>query len=147
MKRFRIDFTCQELDCPPEEAQGIKFGDEVAVSDIFEFFNKCRDAAMTLFNSALPKKPKGEDPEVTKLKAELGLQRLENQRLKQELERIKQAQLPHDQAPWEYRKSDRYRMAADRGIPDDGSRGGDGPPSKEYLDAMKHAMNPDKDRY
>jgi hypothetical protein len=136
MKRFRIDFSIRETDCPPEDAQGIRFGDDVDVKDIFEFFNKCRDAAMTLFNSALPKKP-AEDPEVTKLRGELARLQLELQAARHENERIKQARLPHDQGPWEYRKSDRYRLqACDRGIPDDGSRGGDGPPTNKNLIEM-----------
>jgi hypothetical protein len=146
MKRFRIDFSIRETDCPPEDAQGIRFGDDVDVKDIFEFFNKCRDAAMTLFNSALPKKP-AEDPELTKLKARIALLEMKNSQLQQENDRIKQAKLPHDQGPWEYRKTDKYRLqAGDRGIPDDGSRGGDGPPSKAFLEAIKHLNDPNKGR-
>lgn len=65
LKRFRIDFSIRETDCPPEEAQGIRFGDEVDAKDLFDFFNRCRDAALTLFNGG--KRPKSEYDE---LKAE-----------------------------------------------------------------------------
>lgn len=56
MKRFRIDFTIRELDCSPKDAQSITFGDEVDSTDIFDFFNRCRDGVVTLFDSTLPKK-------------------------------------------------------------------------------------------
>jgi hypothetical protein len=55
MRRFRIDFTIREVDCPPEDARGITFGDDVDVNSIFDFFNRCRDAAVTLFNGPRPK--------------------------------------------------------------------------------------------
>ncbi len=138
MKRFRIDFSIRETDVPPEDAQGIRFGDEVDVNGIFDFFNKCRDAAMTLFNSVRPKN----DPEIDKLKAALVQKDMLLMQLQKELERIKQAQHPHDQGPWEYRRDRKYWLqdqAADRGIPDDGSRGGDGPPTNVLEKALRDA--------
>lgn len=71
MKRFRIDFAIREIDVEPgEEAQGIRFGDEVELNDIYDFFNKCRDAAKTLF---LPHKKSTEElkAEINKLRTEL----------------------------------------------------------------------------
>lgn len=60
-KRFRIDFTVRELDVPAEDARGISFGDDVPVEQIVDFFDRCRDAARTLFVQAPPvaKKPGG----------------------------------------------------------------------------------------
>lgn len=53
--RFRIDFRIQELDCPPEESRGVSFGDEVDTDHMFDFFNRCRDAVVTLFTGKRPK--------------------------------------------------------------------------------------------
>lgn len=55
MTRFRIDFRIQELDCPPEESRGVSFGDDVDTDHLFDFFNRCRDAVVTLFTGKRPK--------------------------------------------------------------------------------------------
>jgi hypothetical protein len=62
VKRYRIDFTVREVGVPPEEAQGVVFGDEVSVDSIYSFFNRCRDAVTTLFNNRVVDAPTGEDP-------------------------------------------------------------------------------------
>jgi hypothetical protein len=69
VKRFRIDFSIREADVPPEDARGIRFGDEVDADKIFDFFNRCRDAALMLFNGG--KRPPTENEwEVLKQEAE-----------------------------------------------------------------------------
>jgi len=54
MKRFRIDFSVREVDVPEDQAQGIRLGQEVDAVQMKDFFNRCRDAAVTLFNAAQP---------------------------------------------------------------------------------------------
>jgi hypothetical protein len=130
MKRFRIDFTIRELDCPPEEARGITFGDEVDSKSIFDFFNRCRDAAVTLFNGTRPRVAEDELAEVKRqLEAEKQKARMRNQG-------VAQAPVPiRDvidlEKMWGSTKDPVHHLRQDFG--DDGSRGGDGPPSAEYL--------------
>lgn len=69
--RFRVDFSIRELDVDPETARGVRFGDEVDVEDLAEFFNKHRDLVRTMFQPA--KKHRSADEiqqEMNKLMAE-----------------------------------------------------------------------------
>ena len=127
MKRFRIDFTIRELDCPPEEARGITFGDEVDSKSIFDFFNRCRDAAVTLFNGTRPRVAEDELAEVKRqLEAEKQKARMRNQGVAQAP--VKIDSILDMQKMWGSTKA-----PDPRSFGDDGSRGGDGPPSPEYL--------------
>jgi hypothetical protein len=78
MKRFRIDFTVRELDCPPEEARGVSLGEDVSVDKIHEFFTRCRDAVVTLF---VPKRQVARPNEFTP-------QEIEEERKKRQLEEL-----------------------------------------------------------
>jgi len=49
MKRFRIDFSIRELDVPEDQAEGVRFGDEVPLTQMFQFFDRCRDAMRALY--------------------------------------------------------------------------------------------------
>jgi hypothetical protein len=51
MNRWRIDFAVRELGVPEEEARGIKFGDDVELEDIMDFFDRCRNAVRTLLGT------------------------------------------------------------------------------------------------
>lgn len=48
-RRFRIDFSIRELDVPEEQARGARFGDDVELAHMSDFFNKRRDAVHSLF--------------------------------------------------------------------------------------------------
>lgn len=131
MKRFRIDFSIQETGCPPEEAQGIRFGDEVDADKIFDFFNRCRDAALTLFHGG--KRPREHAEE-------------EFEQLKKEAERLKrkammtgQAQMGVAQRPKQVDDIASFRRMFNG---DDGSRGGDGPPVNDPEWRAKNGMRP-----
>jgi hypothetical protein len=67
-KRWRIDFTVREADVPAEEARGISFGDEVSASDVYGFFNRCRDAVVTLVSG---ERPKSENDNIEETKKKL----------------------------------------------------------------------------
>jgi len=82
VKRFRVDFSIRETDVAEgDEPLGIRFGDEIDIKDIFDFFNRCRDAAVTLFNGRSPKDERAEltkklEAEVEKLRIKTAKQRM-----------------------------------------------------------------------
>jgi len=132
MKRFRIDFTIRELDCPPEEARGITFGDDVDAKSIFDFFNRCRDAAITLFNGT---RPRVAEDELAEVKRQL---EIEKQKARVRNQGVAQAPKPIDnmrdfEKMWGGVKDPNPTHHLREDFGDDGSRGGDGPPSAEYL--------------
>lgn len=149
--KLRIDFSVREADCPPEEARGVRFGDDIDVNQIFDFFNKCRDAILTLFNQRVPKDQFKDERD----RLEARIKELESELMKERLKPIREPirtdpGRPRDQAPWEYRPDNRkHWLATEHRVPnmDDGSRGGDGPPSPEFLEAMKRLNDPNRDRY
>jgi len=49
--RWRIDFAVREVGVPEDEARGIKFGDEVELSKVHDFFDRCRDAVSVLLGA------------------------------------------------------------------------------------------------
>lgn len=51
MTRWRIDFSVREAGVPEDEARGIKFGDEVELSKVHDFFDRCRDAVAVLLGA------------------------------------------------------------------------------------------------
>ncbi|SRR5579885_1781771 len=137
--RLRIDFSVRETDVPPEDARGIRFGDEIDAKQVFEFFNKCRDAVMTIFGQKVPKDRFEDDRK--QLEAEI--ERLKREARQRDIDRLRpDPGRPNDLLPWEYRR-DKHWMK----LSDDGSRGGDGPPSPEFLKALADLENPGRDRY
>ena len=152
--KLRIDFSVRETDVPPEDARGVRFGDDIDSRQVFDFFNKCRDAVMTLFGQKVPKD--AFDGERQQLQAEID--RLKTEVKRKELERLVPARggdpgidRRRETAPWEYRPDKKHWMTASNPVRipnmDDGSRGGDGPPSPEFLKALEELNNPDRDRY
>jgi len=148
MSRFRIDFSIRELDIPEDQARGIRFGDDVEVSGIMDFFDRCRDAARTLFLPSPNKAFFSNKDNVEGLMKELDeLKRADVQR--QNVEKMKKLMIgmaktapnmppPHAQKNWDYDELKRG---------DDGSRGGDGPSSKEWLKKVAESLNRDRGRY
>jgi|SRR5579863_8421931 len=149
--KLRIDFSVREADVPPEDARGVRFGDDIDVKQIFDFFNKCRDAILTLFNQRVPVDPFADERQ--RLEAEIAKLRVELKN--RDLERMKPRSdpgvpcNPRDPLPWEYRPGrDKHWIAEQiRALGDDGSRGGDGPPDPEYLKKVAEITNPDRNRY
>jgi hypothetical protein len=117
-KRLRIDFVIREVDDP--NGHGISFGDEVNAEDLCDFFDRCRDAARTLYNARASKK------EWQKLEDEVNQLRTKAQASNRP--QMGAAQVKRDL--WD-------KKISHSGFMDDGSRGGDGPPSPEYLLAIK----------
>lgn len=144
--RFRIDFSIRELDVPEETARGIRFGDDVDIDAIAEFFNKHRDLARTLFQSV--QKPRSSDvvqQDILRLLEERKqAEERENKEaahtMKQisDLAREKNVKVLMPQAP-----SNRYAGKSRRELDrmDDGSRGGDGPSDPDYVEAYRHAAD------
>ena len=140
MKRFRIDFAVREADVPPEDAKGISFGDEVPIEGLFDFFNRCRDAALVLFTGRSPavqvdKEKEHMQAEIDRLKATIDLERLKHRQAMAPDPGIMRPTRP-ELAPWDNRPSKRWRPGMD-----DGSRGGEGPMSPEaqkYYDDLKN---------
>lgn len=148
--KLRIDFSIRETDVPPEDARGIRFGDEIDAKQLFDFFNKCRDAVLTIFGQKVPKDRFEDDrkqleAEIEKLKQEVRRRDIDRMRPDPGIER------PRPTQPWEYRR-DKHWLASEMTKPvrypnmDDGSRGGDGPCSPEYLKALEELNSPDRDR-
>lgn len=123
MKRFRIDFTVRELDVPPEEARGVAFGDEVAVGDVFGFFNRCRDAVVTLFSGKRPADMHDPEDGKQKMMAEDAARRVQRN-----FELMKERQAVH-RGPGSFFDRRYVGLTPDH---DDGSRGGDGPSRNEW---------------
>lgn len=125
MSRWRIDFVVQELDVPPEDARGIKFGDAVEVEEVMDFFDRCRDAVRTL----------------------LGTKR------RQTLDELRQ-QLAEEKKKAEAQEQERRRLfkesiaaRPDIRVLGDGSRGGDGPPDPEWVKHVASRHDPNRYRY
>lgn len=117
--KLRIDFRIQEVT-EDENPRGISFGDVVEVSGMLDFFDRCRDAAKTLFIGNKPK-----DTETS---------------LREELEKIKQQRalehaLETRKGGVASLKSQQWAKTNERQWDgsDDGSRGGDGPADPEWI--------------
>jgi len=146
--KLRIDFRVQETECPPEEARGVSFGDEVDVKSIFDFFNRCRDAVLTLFNQPVAKDPfaderKRLEAEIAKLRVELKNRDLDEQRRKQrEMMPDPGRRIP---GPYEVDRRDNRRWMKEFLSGDDGSRGGDGPPVNDPVWRAANGLPMDHD--
>jgi len=117
MGRFRIDFTVREIDVPADDARGITFGDDVSAEQIVDFFNRCRDAARTLFAPGPPvHAPTPTSQPTVRNNITIG-------------------------------QSAAAASAIRRFPGDDGSRGGDGPPSAEAIAWYKAQMDFNRCRY
>ena len=114
--KLRIDFTVRESDVPPEDARGLRWGDEIEVKQIFDFFNKCRDAVLTVFGQRVPKDQFKEERE--RLEAEIV--RLKNELLTERRKPLRPDPgipvRPRETAPWEYRPDERKRWALEQEI-------------------------------
>ncbi len=139
MARFRIDFSIKETGVPEDQARGIRFGDEVESSSIGDFFDKCKAAAKMLFDPLRPIRVNQNIDYADKF-PDTSMEPVETERMRKalydELRKMREQQ-----------EAKRNPPAWARPLPPSGDRGGDGPPSKEYLDAVKKAFDPDRERY
>lgn len=131
-KRFRIDFTVRELDVPAEDARGISFGDDVPVEQIVDFFDRCRDAARTLFVQAPPVAKKPSDVVAAGVSRGIDI----NDEIEQA--RMKRIQFEHVRA--------RHERSIKPFPGDDGTRGGDGPMSEEAKIWFAQQTDPSHDQ-
>ena len=112
--KLHIDFSIRETDVPEEEARGVRFGEDIDAKQVFDFFNKCRDAVMTLFGQRVPK----DRFEYEREELEKKINKLKDDLLKQEILRQKEREhrpaidpgrphCPPDGDPWKYRPDPR----------------------------------------